>query len=184
MTTTTFEYETITVHPLTTSIGAEIEGLDLSRPLDNRQAEEFHRAFLEHQVIFLRGQAITPDQQKAIGRMFGELCSIPYVKSLDGHPEITEIIKEPEERKTYNFGGAWHTDMSFLKEPALASILYGLETPDTGGDTKFASTRAAYDALSPGLQRTLESLSALHAGAASYGNKGKYATGKASAKSA
>lgn len=176
-------YETITVMPLAMAIGAEIGGLDLSRPLNNRQAEEFHRAFVEYQVIFLRDQTLTPEQHLAVGRMFGDVCGIPYVKSVDGYPEIVEIVKEAEEVKTYNFGGAWHTDMTFLKEPALASVLYGLETPKTGGDTKFASLTAAYAALSDGMKRMLSGLNAVHSGGRSYGRSGKYATGQASAKS-
>ncbi|MEQ9554645.1 MAG: TauD/TfdA family dioxygenase [Rhodospirillales bacterium] len=172
------EYETITVRPLATNIGAEIEGLDLSRPMDNRQTEEFHRAFAKHHVLFFRDQTMTPDQHKAVGRMFGELAGVPFIKSLEGHPEIVEIVKEAEEVKTYNFGGDWHTDMTFLKEPAVASVLYGREIPETGGDTKFASTEAAYAALSDGMKRLLAGLTAMHSGAKSYGVAGKFAKSK------
>ena len=85
-------YETIVVRPLTANIGAEIEGLDLSKPLDNRQSEELYRAFLEHHVVFLRGQDMTPEQHMTAGRLFGEICGIPFVKSVEGYPEIVEIV--------------------------------------------------------------------------------------------
>ena len=176
-------YETIVVRPLTANIGAEIEGLDLSKPLDNRQSEELYRAFLEHHVVFLRGQDMTPEQHMTAGRLFGEICGIPFVKSVEGYPEIVEIVKEAEERKTYNFGGNWHTDMTFLEEPSKASVLYGLEVPAAGGDTKFASTTAAYEALSPVMKDILEGLTALHTAGRSYGKAGKFAGSNASTKS-
>ena len=176
-------YETIVVRPLTANIGAEIEGLDLSKPLDNRQSEELYRAFLEHHVVFLRGQDMTPEQHMTAGRLFGEICGIPFVKSVEGYPEIVEIVKEAEERKTYNFGGNWHTDMTFLEEPAKASVLYGLEVPAAGGDTKFAATAAAYDVLSPRMQEILESLTGIHTGGRSYGKSGKFAGSGTSTKS-
>jgi taurine dioxygenase len=177
------EFETITVRPLTTRIGAEVEGLDLSQAMDNRQTEEFHKALAKHRVLFFRDQHMTPEQQKNVARMFGELAGVPFVKSLDGHPEIVEIVKEADEVGTYNFGGDWHTDMTFLEEPAVVSVLYGKEMPETGGDTKFASTEDAYDALSDGLKRTLAGMSAMHSGAKSYGLSGKYAKGLVADKS-
>lgn len=173
------DYETITVTPMASAIGAEISGIDLSKPMDNRQAEEFHQAFVDHQVIFVRDQTLTPEQHKSLGSMFGELCETPFVKSLDGHPEIIEIIKEPEERGAYNFGGKWHTDLTFNQEPAIASVLYGLEVPKTGGDTVFASTAAAYETLSEGMRHMLDGMTAMHWGGRSYGNQGKYAKGAA-----
>ena len=68
------EYQKIQVHPVTTAIGAEIAGVDLSETLDNHTADEIHRAFLDHQVIFFRDQHITPDQQKEFARGYGPTC--------------------------------------------------------------------------------------------------------------
>lgn len=170
---------TISVTPLTGSIGAEIGGVDLGLPLSNSQAAEVHAAFLEHHVIFFRDQDLTdPDKQKRAARLFGEVVAIPFVKSLDGHPEIIDIVKEPEDIGKYNFGGNWHTDTSFLETPALGALLYALEVPDRGGDTVFADMSAAYDTLSDGLKATLDGLRALHTGSGSYGSRSKFQGGR------
>ena len=160
---------TISVTPLTGSIGAEIGGVDLAAPLSNSQAAEIHAAFLEHHVIFFRNQDLSaPDRQKAAARLFGDPVSIPFVKSLADHPEIIDIVKEPEDVGKYNFGGNWHTDTTFLEAPALGALLYALEVPSRGGDTLFADMSAAYDTLSDGLKSTLDGLLALHTGKRSY----------------
>ena len=170
---------TISVTPLTGSIGAEIGGVDLAAPLSNSQAAEIHAAFLEHHVIFFRNQDLSaPDRQKAAARLFGEPVSIPFVKSLADHPEIIDIVKEPEDVGKYNFGGNWHTDTTFLEAPALGALLYALEVPSRGGDTLFADMSAAYDTLSDGLKSTLDGLRALHTGKRSYGSQSKFQGGK------
>lgn len=171
-------YETIQVTPIGGSIGAEIAGVDLARPLSNRQAQEVHDAFLEHSVVFFRDQRLDPEQQKRAARLFGEPVAIPFVKSLDGHPEIIDIVKEAEDAGKYNFGGNWHTDTTFLETPALGSLLYALEVPPRGGDTLFADLHAAYETLSPGMRSLLDGLTAVHTGSRSYGSQSKFQGGK------
>jgi taurine dioxygenase len=152
------------------ALGAEITGVDLSRDLPDATIAAIRQALLDHQVIFFRDQDLTPAQQVAFGRRFGPLNIHPYVSGMADHPEVMEVIKEPEDR--VNFGGGWHSDMSFLERPAIGSILYAVETPEVGGDTLFASQIAAYEALSPGLKATLESLRAIHSASREYSSRG------------
>jgi taurine dioxygenase len=152
------------------ALGAEITGIDLSAPLADEVVAVVRRALVEHQVIFFRDRDLTPAQQVAFGRRFGPLNVHPYVKGMDGCPEVMEIIKEPTDR--INFGGGWHSDMSFLERPSIGSILYAVEVPEWGGDTLFASQAAAFEALSPGLQKTLEGLNAVHSASREYSAQG------------
>jgi taurine dioxygenase len=170
---------TIDIQPIAGALGAEIHGVDLTRELTNSEFDAVHRAFLDHHVIFFRDQAnLSPDQQKAFARRFGSLNVHPYVKGMSGHPELLEIIKEPEERT--NFGGGWHSDMSFLEEPALGSVLYGIEIPPFGGDTLFANQIAAFEALSKGMQDMLSGLTAIHSASREYGTEGYSAKARSS----
>lgn len=170
---------TIEVKPVSGALGAEIAGVDLADDLSNETFDTIHQAFLDHQVIFFRDQhRLTPERHKAFGRRFGTLNVHPYVKGMDGHPEILEIIKEPDEKT--NFGGGWHTDMSFLEEPALGSILHAIEVPPYGGDTLWANQQAAYEALSDGLKETLSGLTAIHSAKGEYGPKGQSALNRKS----
>jgi taurine dioxygenase len=158
------------VRRLAGAIGAEIGGVDLSEELPDATIAAIRQALVDHGVIFFRDQALTPDQQVRLGRRFGPLNIHPYVAGMPGHPEVMEVIKEPDDR--VNFGGGWHSDMSFLETPAIGSLLYAVEVPEWGGDTLFSSQAAAYEALSPGLKRTLDGLSAVHSAEREYGAKG------------
>lgn len=168
----------LNIRRLAGALGAEITGVDLARPLDDATIVAIRRALVDHQVIFFRDQAMTPAQQVAFGARFGPLNIHPYVSGMAGQPEVMEIIKEPADKT--NFGGGWHSDMSFLETPAIGSILYALEVPEFGGDTLFASQAAAFDALSEGLKATLEGLNAVHSAAREYSSQGHSAKPRAS----
>ncbi len=157
-------YDTIQVAPLAGALGAEIGGVDLARPLDNETSAEIHRAFAEFLVVFFRDQRLDPAEQKAFSGRFGPLMRCPYIAPMDGHPEIIAVLKEAEERDIATFGGDWHSDFSYLAEPPLGSVLYGLELPEYGGDTLWANQYAAYDALSAGMRAMLDPLMAMHSG--------------------
>src|SRR5919198_3407052 len=102
-------YRHIAVRPLAGTIGAEIDGVALARPVDDETFAEIRRAFLDHLVIFFAGQRLTPEQHKGVTCRFGPLSCVPYVRPLDEHPEIIAVLKEAEERKISVFGGAWHS---------------------------------------------------------------------------
>jgi taurine dioxygenase len=159
-------YETIQVTPTTPNIGAEIAGIDLSRPLGNRQVDELHDALAAHQVLFFRDQQLDHDSAKAFGRHFGDLHIHPNTPGPDGHPEILPIHADANSKRIA--GERWHSDVSCDPEPPLGSILYLHTVPPVGGDTLFASQYAAYDALSPRLKTSLEGLTAFHDGGPSY----------------
>ncbi|HUC69027.1 MAG TPA: TauD/TfdA family dioxygenase [Stellaceae bacterium] len=157
-------YQTIEVRKLTPTIGAEIFGPDLSQELGNQQFQEIHDALMENLVIFFRDQTLTPEQQEDFGRRFGKLHVHPAAPGrLEGHPEIL-VIKANEKSKRVA-GEEWHSDVSCELEPPMGSILYMHEVPaNGGGDTLFASTYAAFEALSEPMQRFLEGLTAIHDG--------------------
>ena len=162
----------ISIKPIAGSCGAEIDGIDLSEPLGDNAFAVVEKALLDHLVILFRDQKLAPEQQKAFARRFGDLRISDQYQPLDGHPEILEIVKEPD--ATDIVGNLWHCDESFLERPALGSILYMIECPEYGGDTMFANQYAAYDALSPGMQHMLSSMRAVYSdGSLQQRNKGR-----------
>lgn len=150
----------IEIHPLSSAIGAEIHGIDISAELSEAQFAAIARAYGDHGVIFFRDQRLTPDQHIAFARRFGEINVNRFFKPVNGFPLIAEVRKEPGQET--NIGGSWHTDHSYDVSPAMGSVLYALEVPKTGGDTLFASMYRAYEALSEGMKAFLSSLDAVH----------------------
>jgi len=164
-------YVSIQVDKLTPHAGAEIRGVDLSQPLDERTFKEIHDALIDSGVIFFRDQHLTPDQQKAFGRLFGELHMHPAApRELADHPEI--LVIHADEKSKHVAGENWHSDVSCDLEPPMGSILYMHELPPVGGDTLFASMYAAYEALSEPMKCFLEPLTAMHEGEHVY--RGRY----------
>lgn len=159
--------------PLTGRLGAEVRGVDLSESLDDDTVAAIRAAFNEHHVLFFRAQSWDPDQQLAFGRRFGELDTHPFVEGNETHPELLDVITEPDD--VVNFGGGWHTDVTFLPEPDLGSILYAVEVPAVGGDTLFANQHAAYNALSDTMKELLDGLRATHSAGPQYA-EGGYST--------
>src|SRR5438105_430752 len=137
---------TITITPLTPAIGAEISGIDLSRPITDTTFRDLQDALLAHQVIFFRDQDISVEAQERLGAMFGKLVAHPNDPGLEGHPEVMSIHADESSKRVA--GESWHSDVSCDPEPPLGSILRIHTLPETGGDTLFASMYAAFDALS------------------------------------
>src|SRR4051812_21733733 len=144
------------------AIGAEIGGVDLSA-VDDATVADIRRAWLKLWVFFSREQALEPEHFLAFARRIGEPVEYPFVKGIDGFPEIIAVTKLPHE--TINFGGIWHSDTVYLERPPMGTLLLAREVPPVGGDTLFASMYAAYDALSPGMQRLLDGLRAVNTSA-------------------
>ena len=155
-------YQSIDVRKLTPTIGAEIFGVDLGKPLGNQQFQEVHDALMENLVIFFRDQKMTIDQHKDFGRHFGPLHTHPNAPiEFKEHPEI--LVIKADEKSKHVAGEEWHTDVSCDIEPPMGSILYLTEVPpDGGGDTLFANMYRAYETLSEPVKKMLTGLTALH----------------------
>jgi taurine dioxygenase len=153
----------IAVHPIAGGIGAEISGIDLSQPIGEDVIADIRRAWLAHCVIFFREQDLPPARFLAFARRFGDIVEYPFIKGIEGFPEIIPVIKLEHEKT--NFGGIWHSDTSYLETPPMATILIAREVPPRGGDTMFANTYLAYEALSDGMKRMLEGLIAINSSA-------------------
>ncbi len=160
-------YESFEVRPLTPHLGAEIEGLDLAAPLDERQLFELQGAFAEWSVLVFRDQHLDREAHKTFGRYFGELHVHPMNHLRETDPEL--LIVKTTKDSPYTAGDAWHTDVTCDAIPPLASALYITETPEVGGgDTLFADMYLAYELLSPPMQAFLEGLTAVHDGGLPY----------------
>ena len=144
------------------SLGAEIHNVDL-RKLDESTTKKIREALLDHKVIFFRNQDLSPDEFLAFASKFGQPIEYPFVKGIDGYPEIIQVMKREDEK--INFGGMWHCDTLYLDEPPMGTILLARELPPFGGDTLFANQAAAYDALSDGFKATLSTLRGINTSA-------------------
>src|SRR5262249_39173175 len=137
---------------LSRHVGAEIGGVDISMPLPDDVFQKIDEAYNRHSVLVFRGQQLTPQQQIAFSRRFGELEISPRTQfALPGHPEVlvlSNIIIDGKPIGNADAGRTWHTDMSYTKTPPRGSLLYAREIPvEDGralGDTVFASAAAAY----------------------------------------
>jgi taurine dioxygenase len=142
--------------PIAGALGAELHGIDLSRELPAETIGAIRLALLDHGVIFFRDQGLPPDRLLALARRFGTPVEYPFLKGIEGFPEIITVSKL--ENETINFGGVWHSDTTYLQEPPMATLLVAREVPDVGGDTIFANQYLAYETLSDGMKRLLAGL--------------------------
>jgi taurine dioxygenase len=149
---------------LSNALGAEVCGVDVSRPMSETEFGEIYQAFLNYGILLLRNQNITREQHIDFSRRFGELDKHDALPR-DRHPQYPELLlvtNEPnpdgtpsESRYT---GRQWHSDMSFTTVPSLGSLLRCYKLPEVGGDTLFASMTLAYDTLSDGMKRLIADL--------------------------
>ncbi len=141
------------------TIGGEISGIDLSRPLSDGQVEGIRAALLECKVLFFRDQDITTDQHLDFARNFGELEVHPFAPHKDGFPEILAITHDHDHPGQEN---GWHSDVTWRQQPSLGSVLRCIECPAMGGDTLFADMYAAFDGLPEVVRERVEGRLALH----------------------
>ena len=147
-------------------LGAEILGLDLTRPLSPRQFQRIHKAHLDHHLLVFRDQRITPQQQVDFSRRFGPL-QIHVLRNfqLPSHPEVLIISNIIEDGRPIGLGDAghfWHSDLSYKEKPSLGSLLHAQELPAEGGDTLFANMHLAWETLPAALRHAAQDARAEH----------------------
>ena len=167
----TNNYKFIDAKPFAPNLGADIYGVDLSKPIPEEQFVEIHQAFLDYQVLFFKDQdVIPPDQHILFGKRFGPLHAHPAAPTMKGFPEIFEI-HATKDSKIAN-GEFWHSDVSCDDEPPLGTMLQIHIAPPCGGDTMFSNMYLAYDNLSTPIKKMIDGLTALHSSEHIY--KGRY----------
>lgn len=159
------------ISPLSGALGAEIHGVNLAEDLDAEVVPEIRQALLDNLVIFFRDQELTPEEHIRFAKKFGSLDEHDFVKGLPDYPEILRLVREADESGA-NFGGHWHSDVTYQEAPALGSILYALDVPPVGGDTLFANQFLAYETLSSGMKELLDGLICIHSAKPIYGSNG------------
>ncbi|HYF06941.1 MAG TPA: TauD/TfdA family dioxygenase, partial [Acetobacteraceae bacterium] len=150
----------VTIHPINGRIGAEIRGVDLRRGLTPAEFQVVHDALVAHEVIILRHQDITIEQQMAFGRLFGELSVHPFSPRRESNPEV--IVLDYDADHPPSRTDCWHSDETFRRNPPLGTILRARVVPAVGGDTLFASMTAAYRGLSERMKQYIHGLEAIH----------------------
>ncbi len=153
------QVKVLKLKPLSPAIGALVEGVDLGESLDAPQFDALQAALVRHQVLFFRGQELTPKQHRDFAARFGALHVHPIYPN---HPEAPEVIVLDSAVTDLQDNAIWHTDVTFTERPPMGSVLLARMVPETGGDTLWASCAAAYEALSPALQEFLLNLTATH----------------------
>ena len=148
------------VRPLSGSIGAEILGIDLATEPGHNVIAAIRQTWLAHGVIFFRDQDLPPAKFLGFAKRFGDVVEYPFIKGIEGFPEIIPVVKL--EHETKNFGGIWHTDTAYLDAPPMGTMLIAREVPPYGGDTMFANMYLAYETLSAGMKRMLEGMIAVN----------------------
>jgi alpha-ketoglutarate-dependent taurine dioxygenase len=155
---------TLHITRLEPTIGAEIAGIDLRRPLTPALRDELRQLLLTHKVLFFRDQAINTEQQIAFAKEFGELYVHPTTQQNDPTRPQAHLIEAQDERKLYGprISGRWHTDTSWLLQPTLGAVLRAVDLPEVGGDTLWADAGAVYRALPDELRAEIDHLHVVH----------------------
>ncbi|XP_055335971.1 alpha-ketoglutarate-dependent taurine dioxygenase-like [Paramacrobiotus metropolitanus] len=149
------------IRQLTPAVGAVIEGVDLTKEITPKTKAEIEKALVKHGVIFFENQqALTPEKQRNFARLFGELHIHPFYPPAS--KEVPELIVLDTNTKNPPDSNNWHTDVTFIPTPPLGCVLRAVMLPPCGGDTCWASTAAAYKALSPPMREFVDKLTVVH----------------------
>lgn len=148
------------VIPYGPTFAAEVRGIDFQRAFDEKTIRVLHKALVDHKILFFRNADITPEQQAAFGRQFGELTVHPVVPHLEHLPEVM-VLDNHKDNPVFSTD-TWHTDETFRLHPPMGSILRCVRTPQRGGDTLWADMCAAYDGLSDRMRHFVSGLEAVH----------------------
>ena len=158
---------TITVTALEIGFGAEIAGIDLSRPIGDEDRDAIYGAFLEHHLIVFHGQTLSAEQVITAAGILGDELE-PHLFKHFHHPDtplimvLSNRVENGKPKGMADAGSFWHTDVSYKPNPAKATMLYAVEVPDDGGDTLFCNLTAAYEALPEAMKTRLDGLKAVH----------------------
>ncbi|MCE2735928.1 MAG: TauD/TfdA dioxygenase family protein [Acidimicrobiaceae bacterium] len=158
------------VERLTGVLGAELTDVNVTQ-LTDTQFQELRELACEYGVVFLPHQVMTVQQQVEFSHRFGPAAESPFIEPSPDHPEVIKVLKEASDGKAFNFGGAWHSDFSFLATPPSFTILYALDIPPYGGDTLWSCMAAAYEALSEQQKEQFATLHAVHTARDAYSPK-------------
>jgi len=156
--------------PVTGVFGAEVTGVDLAT-LDGSALDEFRVLMCASEVVVVRDQFLRPDAQSSFSRRLGPSGEVPFVATMSDHPDVIRVVKEADEGRAFNFGGAWHSDFSFQAAPPSFTILAAVDVPPWGGDTVFASMTAAWAALDEETRTRLRSVDAVHTARDAYSRR-------------
>ncbi len=153
------------------ALGAELSGIDLTRPLADAEVAALREAAVEHKVVFLRAQPYAIEHLERLTVEMGGHGHTPFLQSIEGHPGVVKVVKEADEGG-FNFGGAWHSDWSFQPIPPAFTLLWSVDVPPVGGDTMWSNQELAFATLSTGLQDMLRAASVVHSAGRAYSADG------------
>ena len=158
------------VKRLTGVFGAEVL-IDDVRRLDEVDIAELRRHVCEHEVVVVKNQSLTVEEQVRLSRTLGPAGPVPFIEASPDHPEVIKVLKEAGDGDAFNFGGAWHSDFSFQPEPPSFTLLFAIDIPPYGGDTLWASMTAAWGHLPADKQETLSAIVAIHTARDAYSRR-------------
>ncbi len=162
------------ITPLTGVFAAEVRGIDLcdiARDAGDERLKVLRAAACEHEVLVIRDQNLGPAEQSAFSRRLGPSAETPFVATMSEYPDVIRVVKEADEGAAFNFGGAWHSDFSFLECPPSFTILAAVDVPAWGGDTVFSSMTAAWTALPEAMRERLAALDGIHTARDAYSRR-------------